>query len=409
MRILDLTAGGCMLGGRLLGDAGADVIKIEPPGGSPSRIWPYYRDSGDPQQSLFWFTYNANKRSITLDFTRPEGQAIFKRLAAKADVILESFEPGYLGRLGLGYDDLCAVRPDIIFTAITPFGQQGPKAHYPASALTVWASGGYLNACGDPDRAPVWISMPQTYLFGGCEGAIGTLAAYFHRLETGEGQLVDVSMQEAAVSPNMNVLQMWDMNGVEFRRVGSASYVPGTGVRQPIYFKCRDGLVMILAIGGNDPYASSSARLVAWMDEEGLAPDWLRKLDWWVDYNASTLKQELADRVGSAIERFTSNHTKDELYRVGAFEKQILIAPVSNARDITEDIQLEARHYWEQLAHPELGRDIPYCGPFIRLSETPITYRRRAPLTGEHNREIYGGELGLTDAELAALGASGII
>jgi benzylsuccinate CoA-transferase BbsE subunit len=412
MRILDLTEGGVMLGGRLLGDVGADVIKIERPGGSDpciSRIWPYYENSGDPQQSFFWFTYNANKRGITLDITKKEGRDLLKKLVKSADAVMESYEPGYMKKLGLGYEDLCKVKPDIVYTAITPFGQEGPKAHYEASALTVWASGGYLNACGDPDRAPVWISMPQTFLFGGCEGAIGTLMAYYHRMNTGEGQFVDVSMQESALSPNMNVLQMWDLNKYDFKRVGSVSYVAGTGVKQPIYFKCKDGYVMILAIGGNEPYVSSSKALVKWMAEENKASDWLLKLDWWKDYNASRLKQDLADRVGAAIEAFTLTKTKEELYLIGAFERAMLIAPVSNTRDISEDIQLKARHFWVELPHPELGRDIPYCGPFIQLSETPIEYRRRAPLIGEHNKEIYGGEFGLSDTQLKSFSSKGII
>jgi benzylsuccinate CoA-transferase BbsE subunit len=412
MRILDLTEGGCMLGGRLLADTGADVIKIEKPGGSDpciSRIWPYYHDSNDPQQSFFWFTYNANKRGISLDITKKEGRELFKKLVKSADVIMESFEPGYMKKLGLGYDDLRAIKPEIIYTAITPFGQEGPKAHYEASALTVWASGGYLNACGDQDRAPVWISMPQTFLFGGCEGAIGTLMAYYYRMNTGEGQFVDVSMQESAISPNMNILQMWDLNKLDYKRQGSVSYVAGTGVRQPIYFKCKDGYVMILAIGGNEPYISSSKSLVKWMDEENMAPDYLKNVNWLTDYNASKLKQDLADKVGAAIEAFTMTKTKEELYNIGAYEKMIYVAPVASTKDISEDIQLEARHFWVEMPHPELGRDIPYCGPFIQLSETPIEYRRRAPLTGEHNKEIFGVELGISDAELKSLNKKGVI
>jgi benzylsuccinate CoA-transferase BbsE subunit len=412
MRILDLTEGGCMLGGRLLGDVGADVIKLERPGGSDpciSRIWPYYQDSGKAEESLFWFTYNANKRGITLDITKKEGQEIFKKLVKQADAVLESRGAGYMKSLGLGYEDLCRIKPDIIYTSITPFGQEGPKAQYEASALTVWASGGYLNCCGDPDRAPVWISMPQTFLFGGCEGAIGTLMAYYYRMNTGEGQFVDVSMQEAALSPNMNVLQMWDLNKFDFKRVGSVSFVAGTGVKQPIYFKCKDGYVMILAIGGNNPYVASSEALVKWMAEENMAPEWLMKLNWWTDYNASKLKQDLADKVGAAIEAFTLTKTKEELYLKGAYERAMLIAPVANTKDISEDIQLSARNFWVDLPHPELGRDIPYCGPFIQLSETPIEYRRRAPLIGEHNKEIFGGELGMSEAEMAALKKKGII
>jgi crotonobetainyl-CoA:carnitine CoA-transferase CaiB-like acyl-CoA transferase len=409
LRVLDLTEGGCMLGGRMLGDVGADVIKIEPPGGSPSRNTPYYKNIPDPEKSLFWFAYNANKRGITLNLDAPEGQALFKGLAKTADIILESFAPGYLDNLRIGYRDLCRIKPDIILTSITPFGQKGPKAQYKFSALTVWASGGYLNDCGDPDRAPVWITFPQSYLFGGAEGAIGSMTAYWRRLDSGKGQHVDVSMQESALSPNMNVLQMWDVNQVEFKRVGSVSFVAGTGVKQPIYFKCLDGYVMILAIGGNDPYASSSERLVQWMDEEGMAPEWLKKLNWWVDYNASTLKQELADKVGQAIEKFILTKKKDVLYSVGAFDKRILIAPVSSTKDITEDVQLKARNYWVKLAHPELNAEIPYCGPFIRMSASPIEYKKRAPLIGEHNREIYTGELGVGEEQLQDLRSKGII
>jgi len=409
LRVLDLADGGCMLGGRLLANAGADVIRLEPPGGSYFRIGPFYKNIVKPENSLFWFAYNANKRGITLDIKKPEGQDLFRQLVARADIIIESYEPSYMSSLKLGYEDLCKIKSDIIVTSITPFGQKGPKAHYHASALTVWASGGYLNACGDPDRAPVWISLPQSFLFGGAEGAIGSLMAYLYRMNTGEGQHVDVSMQEAAISPNMNVLQMWDVNKVEFKRVGSASFVAGTGVKQPIYFKCQDGFVMILAIGGNEPYVSSSERLVQWLDEAGLAPDWLKNLNWWSDYNASELKQELADRVGEAIEKFTLTKTKNELYQVGAFDKKILIAPVSSTKDISEDIQLKARHYWVHLFHPEQQDYIPYCGPFIQLSEAPIVYQRRAPMIGEHNREIYMGELGLGENDLRTLQEKGII
>ena len=402
-RVLDLTEGGCMLGGRMLGDVGADVIKIETPSGSPSRIAPYYKNIADPEKSLVWFAYNSNKRGVSLDIRQPEGQQLFKKLVGTADAVLESFAPGYMSSLKLGYEDLCQVKPDIIMASITPFGQKGPKSNYQASDLTIWASGGFLNDCGDPDRAPVWISFPQATLFGGAEGAIGALSAFLYRLDTGEGQCIDVSMQEAAVSPNMNILPMWDVAKIEFRRVGAVSYVPRTGVKQPIYFRCKDGYVMILAIGGNDPYASSSERLVKWMGEFGMAPPWLTRINWWNDYNASTLSQELADKVGQAIEQFTLTKGKMDLYLEGAFQRQILVAPVSNTKDISEDIQLRARNYWVHLDHPELGQSLPYCGPFIKMSATPISYQRRAPLIGEHNREIYVEELGLTEDHLKAL------
>jgi crotonobetainyl-CoA:carnitine CoA-transferase CaiB-like acyl-CoA transferase len=409
LRILDLTEGGCMLGGKLFADVGGDVIKIEPPGGSASRIKPYFKDTPDPEKSLFWFAYNTNKRGITLDLQKPEGRKLFKKLAAKADIILESSNAGYMDGLGLGYSDIVKVKPDIIYASISPFGQTGPKSHYVASDLTSVASSGFLNTSGDPDRAPVSIGFPQSSQYAGAEAAIGAMTAYWHRLDTGEGQFVDVSMQESNMSANMNTLQMWDVNRVEFNRVGAVSFVAATKVKQPIYFKCKDGFVMILALGGNPPYVPSSQNLVKWMDEEGMAPDWLKKLNWQVDYNAAVLKQETADKVGKAIEAFTLTKTKSQLYNEGAFDRQILVAGVSSTKDISEDIQLRSRNFWTKIPHPELGSDLPYCGQFVPFTESPIEFKRRAPLIGEHNREIYSGELALTKAELTALKKKGVI
>ena len=409
IRVLDLTEGGCMLGGKMFADAGADVIKIEPPGGSPSRIGPYYKNMAEPEKSLFWFAYNTNKRGITLNLQKAEGQELFKKLARRADVIIESLGLGYLSGLKLAYSDICQVKPDIIFASITPFGQNGPKANNKASDLSVLASSGFLNACGDPDRAPVWIGFPQASLYAGAEGAIGSMTALWYRMNTGEGQFVDVSMQESNMSANMNSLQMWDMNKVEFNRVGAVSFVAATRVRQPIYFKCKDGYIMILALGGNEPYVPSSEKLVEWMKEEGKCPEWLAKLNWWVEYNAAVLTQELADKVGKAIEEFTLTKLKDELYEEGAFTRRILVAPVSSTKDISEDIQLKGRNFWTTIFHPELGESLPYCGQFVPLTETPVEFKRRAPLIGEHNREIYFEELGLTEGDLKALKDKGVI
>jgi len=407
-RVLDLTEGGCMIGGRMLGDIGAEVIKIEPPNGSASRIAPFYRDIVDPEKSLFWYCYNANKRGITLDISQPEGQAVFNRLVETSDIVLECFAPGYLDSLHLGYRDLVKIKSDIILVSITPFGQDGPKSGYAGSDLTAWASGGYLNICGEPDSPPVWISFPQAGLFGGAEAAIGAMAAIWHRGQSGEGQHVDVSLQECSVSPTLNVLQMWGANRIEFHRAGGCLYVPSTGVKQPIYFKCRDGYIMIMVQGGNEPFVSSSKGLVNWMAENNMAPDWLINLNWVLDYNASTMKQETADRVGAAVEAFTLTMTKAELYE-GSMTRQILLAPVSTTQDIAEDVQLEARKYWQKIFHPEIDIDLIYCGPSVRMSEAPLNYRLRAPLIGEHNLEIYAGELHITEKRLQALKEAGVI
>lgn len=402
-RILDLTEGGCMICARMLGDLGADVIRVEPPGGSLSRTPPFYNNIPDPEKSLFWFAYNTNKRGITLDISKAKGQEIFKKLVNTADVVVESFEPGYMEKFGLGYADLCKVKPDIIMTSITLFGQSGPKSRYKGSELTAWASGSYLYICGNQDRPPTWISFPQAFLFGGSEAAVGTMTALWHRQITGEGQYVDVSIQECAISPSFNALQMWDVNKAECRRLGGSAYIPATGVTQTIYYRCKDGYVLILVQGGGEPHASSSRRLVEWMDENGMAPDWLKQVDWGTDYDASKLTQDLANRTESEIAKFVATKTKKELYEEGGINRRILIAPVSNAKDICENQQLESRGYWLEIRHTELDDSLTYCGPFLRLSETPIKNEKRAPLIGEHNHEIYGEEMGLTSEDIAYL------
>lgn len=392
-----------MIGAKILGDIGADVIKVESPGGSSSRIAPFYKDIPHPEKSLFWFAYNTNKRGITLDINKVEGQEIFKRLLETTDIVMESFEPGYMNQLGLGYADLITIKPNLIMTSITLFGQSGPKAHYKGSDLTAWASGGYLYMCGDPDRAPVCISFPQALLNAGVDAAVGTLTALWYRQSTGEGQQVDVSAQECVILPTFNTLQLWDVNKVNFHRIGSPMLVASTGVRLPINFKCKDGHVILFVQGGVEPNISSSRRLVEWMDEEGMADDWLKEIDWETDFDASIVGQDLVDKVEAAVTKFTITKTKADLYEEGGIKRHILVAPVSTTKDICENPQLQSRGYWVNIAHSELDEALSYCGPFIGLSESPIVYRRRAPLIGEHNEEVYGMELGLSTEKLASL------
>jgi crotonobetainyl-CoA:carnitine CoA-transferase CaiB-like acyl-CoA transferase len=202
---------------------------------------------------------------------------------------------------------------------------------------------------------------------------------------------------------------MWDVNKVDTRRLGGAAYIPATGVWQTVYYRCRDGYVMILLQGGSEPMVSSTQRLIDWMDEEGKAPDWLKKVDWVLDYNADSLTQAFARRVEAEVAAFAAGKTKTELYEEGGIKRRILLAPVSDARDICENAQLQARGYWTQVEHPELNASLTYAGPFLRLSETPAVIRRRAPGIGEHNDEVYRGELGLAPEEIRALRQGGVI
>ena len=201
-RVLDLTNERGLLCGQILGDLGADVIKVEPPGGSSARrIGPFFQDQPDPNRSLYWWSYNRNKRSITLDVTRSEGREILLRLAKNAHFLIESDSPGYLASLGLGYQHLAATNPALIGVSITPFGQDGPKANYADSDLVILAAGGPLVLTGDDDRAPVRVSVPQGYLHACADAAVGTLAAHHERCFSRLGQHVDIRPSNRSRSP----------------------------------------------------------------------------------------------------------------------------------------------------------------------------------------------------------------
>src|SRR3972149_79549 len=188
-RVLDLTAGGCSLCGKILGDLGADVIRIERPGGNPDRsLGPFYKDIPDREKSLFWFAYNANKRGITLNIETADGREIFRRLVKRADFVIESLPPGYMDSLHIGYAVLKEINPRLIMAGISPFGQKGPYAHSNASDLITMAMSGFMYLHGDPDRPPVWISFPQASISAGAECAAAALIAHRHREGGGGGR-----------------------------------------------------------------------------------------------------------------------------------------------------------------------------------------------------------------------------
>jgi crotonobetainyl-CoA:carnitine CoA-transferase CaiB-like acyl-CoA transferase len=200
-RVLDLTTERGLLCGQILGDLGADVIKVEPPGGSPARqLGPFYHDQPHPDRSLYWWAYNRNKRSITLNLDTDEGRTLFHRLADTAHFLLESDTPGALAQRGYGYADLAALNPALVYVSITPFGQDGPKANYADSDLVILAAGGPLTLTGDEDRPPVRLSVPQAYSHASGQAAVAALIAHHERQRSGRGQHVDVSAQQAESS-----------------------------------------------------------------------------------------------------------------------------------------------------------------------------------------------------------------
>lgn len=406
-RALDLTDDKGFLCGRVLADLGVDVIKVEPPGGDPSRmVGPFYKDIGQPEKSLYWFAYNANKRGITLKLDCEEGRDIFQKLVERVDFVIESFQPGYMEKLGLGYTTLSVINPRIILTSISAFGQSGPYKDYKAPDLVGMAASGLMYLCGDPDQPPVRISFPQAYLHAGAEAAVGTLIAHYHREMTGEGQWVDVSMQQSVFLSTFNAVAFWEINRVILKRSGAWRTGLTSGVLQRQIWPCKDGFVNFPVYGGVLG-AVTNRQLVEWMSSEGIADDFLKAIDWGA-FDMSKVSQEFWHHIECLITKFFQAHTKDELYGE-ALNRNIMIYPVNTVKDIAESEQLKARHFWIELDHPELNDTIMYPGVPVKASLTPMQLKRQAPLIGEHNHEVYCGELGLTKEVLQVLEKKGVI
>lgn len=405
-RVLDLTDARGILCGKILADLGADVIQIEPPGGhSGRRIGPFYRDDAHPERSLFWFAYAANKRSITLNLATSDGCSLLKRLAKSAHFLIESFAPGELAGLGLGYDVLAAVNPALIVVSITPFGQDGPYAHYKAPDLIGMGMAGFMYLTGDPDRPPVRVGVPHFYLQGAAAGATGAMLAHAQRTLTGQGQHVDVSCQEAVARTLANAPQSFALEHTVIRRQGSYRQTGGTTYMR-ITWPCKDGYVNFQLSGGAGAGRSVN-NLIQWMDEEEMGDAFLKELDW-VKLGYGTITKELLERVVPPVERFLLSHTKAELFE-GAVTRRILLFPVSTPRDILENTHLHARGYFQKVRHPGIDMTITYPGPFVQASGMPLSLRRLAPKLGEHNAEIYLDELGLTQAELVRLREADVV
>jgi crotonobetainyl-CoA:carnitine CoA-transferase CaiB-like acyl-CoA transferase len=411
-RVLDLTRDGCMICGKVLGDLGADVIQIEPPEGSPTRAaGPFYHDIRDPEKSLTWFYFGLNKRGITLDLGVIEGQQLMRRLALTADFVIESFRPGHMDGLELGYQHLSAVKPDIIVTSITPFGQTGPYAQYEATDIVGVALSGMMWLYGEPDRAPVRIPAPQFYLQGGLQGAMGTMLAHYHRELTGEGQHIDQSCQHAAALTLMNTPQVWDLNRFNIRGHGPGTLIPRPTPPGPLFaraiYPCKDGYVIGgLGGGAQAGRVASSRALVSWANEDGYL---LEFKDFnWASVGTQEITQAEVDRRAELLSEFLLTKTKAQCLE-RAVRDSILLMPVNDTSDVAASPQMEYRGFFQEIEHPELGETIAYPGFPVITSELQPGIQRRAPLIGEHNEDIYVHELGIPVQEYAHLKKLGVI
>ena len=407
-RVLDLTDELGFLCGKILGDLGADVIKIERPGGDPARnIGPFYRNQPHPEKSLYWFAFNNNKRGITLNLETARGKEIFSRLISSADFVIESFIPGYLKRCQLDYPVLSRINPRLVLTSIAPFGQTGPYCHFKASDIEIMAMSGCMSLTGDPGRPPLRISFPQSYHWTGSYAAIGAMVAHLHRQRTGQGQQVDVSAQACMLWAFSHAHTFWDLNRHLEKRAGSLMTGRSiTGAKMRVFWPCKDGYLNFIIYGGEAGRKTNQA-LVDWMNSKGMAPEFLKRKDW-KSFNIAEVTQEEIDEMEEPIARFFQRITKKEFFEE-VVKRDILGYPVATVEETFEDPQFEARDFWQSIDHPELGTSLLYPGGFAKFSEAPCRIWRRAPLIGEHNKEVYCGELGMQPSELAELRKQGMI
>ena len=407
-RVLDLTDELGFLCGKILGDLGADVIKIERPGGDPvRRLGPFFKNEPDPEKSLYWFGFNNNKRGITLNLESSRGRMIFSRLIAGADFVIESFLPGYLEQHHLGYAAISRINPRVVLTSITPFGQSGPYCKFKASDIEIMALSGCMSLTGDPDRPPLRVTFPQSYSWTGSYAAMGALIAHHYRQETGQGQHVDVSAQASMLWAFSHAHTFWDLNRHLENRAGS--FMTGrsiTGARMRVFWPCKDGYLNFIIYGGEAGRRTNQA-LVEWMDTKGMAPEFLKKKNWSA-FNIADVTQEEIDRMEEPIARFFQGITKKEFFEE-VIKREMLGYPVASVKEIFEDPQHAARDFWQEIDHPELGCSITYPGGFAKFTEGACRIWRRAPLIGEHNEEVYVQELGISSAEFTRLKNQGVI
>jgi len=407
LRVLDLADEKGVYCAKLLADLGADVIKVEPPGGDPIRnIGPFFHDEPHPEKSLSFFALNTGKRGATLNIHTVEGRDIFQRLVETADVLVETYRPGYLDGLGLGYEALSRLNPRLIVTSITPFGQTGPWKDLKAPDLVAQALAGLMYICGFPEDPPNLLACSQAYYLASINAAVGTLLALYYRDLTGEGQQVDVSMQEAAALAQNPVIDQYNLHKAIFRRTGlHLRFNMGRAA-----YPCKDGYVYFA------PPHRRWGELVAWLDSEGMAQDLNEER--WLDPEYRQREMRHIEEVWAA---FLAVKTREQISRApvhdtasvgGALTRQDRLVwgtPVNTTEDVLRDPQLLARGYFVDVDHPELDTTIRYPGAPYRLSETPWHIRCRAPMIGEHNLAIYEGELGIPRKTLVALKAKGAI
>ncbi len=390
-RVLDLGGPLSLHCTKLLADMGADVVKIEAPSGDESRRVPPFKDDiPDPEKSLYFLHFNTNKRGITLDVEKPDGREILLELCKKFDVLIETYRPSRAKELRLTYQDLSAVNPALIVASITPFGQNGPWKDYKANDMAGIALGNLLYLAGEPGEPPLQPPGEIAYGMASTYGAFGIAVALYHRLESGKGQHIDVSMHECAGHIAGYFIPNFGYTGEKPARASRKG--EETDLYDP--YQTKNGYARIFIIP-----VEQWRRLVDWM---GNPPSISGP-----EFEKMAYRRKHPEIVVGAIAEFCARHTKEELYEEGQ-KRRIAVTPINTAGEFIEMEQTKSRELFVDMEHPVIGKYKQF-GVVPRLMETPGSIYRPAPLLGQHNKEVYMRDLGMSNDDLIALRAEGVI
>ena len=391
LQVLDLADEKGSFCSKLLADLGARVIKIEKPGGDPSReMGPFLEDSPNPERSFFFFHNNTNKLGITLNLEHESGKEIFFKLLRKTDVVVET-SPDYIRQNGLNYDALHIENIRLIHVSVTGFGQNGPRSQYRSCDLVASAFGGQMYVTGSPSAVPLRPFGNQSYYTASLFAAVSILLALRKRARTGKGEHIDISLQEAAVSTLDHVMVQYFYENTVSKRQGGAYWNHSFCI-----LPCKDGHILLA------PFQQWET-LVEWMDNEGMAEDLRDK-----GYLEEGYRDSRMSHIIQVIERWTKTHTVQELFESGQLMR-LPWAPISALKGVLSNSQLKARGFFVDVEHPELKRSISYPGSPYKFSNSSTGRWKRAPLVGEDNVRIYQGELGLSKEEYERLLSLGVI
>ena len=376
---------------KLLADFGADVVKVERPGGGDParRMGPFLRDEPHPDKSLLFLYLNTSKRSVTLDLRSDTGRRILKELVARADALVENFSPRVLPSLGLGYQALKRINSRLVMVSISNFGQTGPYRDFKATDIVQYAMGGLMNIFGSSDREPLKHALHQAQFRAGTNAAIAATTALYQQQMAGCGQRVDVSIQECIASGLRDIVSLYTYTGAIKGRPP-----PHGGEFIHTAMKVKDGYVVPVSFGGVDWDAIADL-----LD----APELKRR-------GSSAPKSPSTDppQVDQALALALGKWEKFELFREAHKRRRLIYGVVHSPEELLQNPQYRAREYFVDVGHPATGA-LTYPGAPLLMSETPWRVRSPAPTIGQHNREVLCGRLGYSLHDLGILRASGVI